>query len=99
MELVTALLFSESHRARCCTRIAVSGFGRKPILLLGSNGPISCRQFSSVHADRCAHEHNYTLVFTPCQAPDDTIVNTRVNPLDKFKVKYIRDIVFTNQGV
>lgn len=97
--MVTALLFSESHSARCCTLIAVSGFGRKPILLLGSNGPISCRQFSSVHADRCAHEHNYTLVFTPCQAPVDTIVNTRVNPLDKFKVKYIRDIVFTNQGV
>lgn len=30
-ELETALLFSESHSARCCTLIAVSGFGRKPI--------------------------------------------------------------------
>ena len=39
-ELETALLFSESYRGPYVQRIAVSGVGRKPILLQGSDGPV-----------------------------------------------------------
>nr|DAW10282.1 MAG TPA: hypothetical protein [Caudoviricetes sp.] len=50
----TALSFSESHRGPYVQRIAVSGVGRKPILPLGSDGPVSYRLCSSVHADHLA---------------------------------------------
>ena len=54
LDLKTALSFSESHRGPYVQRIAVSGVGRKPILLLGSDGPVSYRLYSSGHADHLA---------------------------------------------